>query len=142
MHSTVHVTHSMYLLHRSTSVRLSFVSYLASRTPVERVVGLDEISRGVDEDEDVDVDVVESDQSEKDVDVLLRNDENDNFDDDGQKQVSLPELNDNLVPFFTNVDGVDDSTASQGLYHRGPKWLDVNPKFTKGMIFKYKDVVT
>ena len=48
---------------------------------VERLVGFYEIVKGVDEDKNVDI--VESDQLEEDVDVLLRNDENDDFDNDG-----------------------------------------------------------
>ena len=109
--------------------------------PVEQLVGLDEIGRGVDEDVDVDADVVQSDQSEEDVDVLLRNDETEDSDDDGQEQVNLPEINDNPVPFFMNLDGVDDSAASQDLYHCGPIWSDINPEFARGMVFKDKDAV-
>ena len=55
--------------------------------------------------------------------------------------MNLHELNDNLVPFFKNLDRVDKSAAGRDLYHRSTTWSDANPKFAKGMVFKYKDAM-
>ena len=53
--------------------------------PVERLMSLDDIGRRVDDNKDEDVDVVQSNKGEEDINVLLRNDENDDSNNDGQE---------------------------------------------------------
>ncbi|GFZ02211.1 hypothetical protein Acr_15g0008190 [Actinidia rufa] len=77
----------------------------------------------------------------EDIDVLLTNEANDNFGDDGHEDPNIGEaLHDNPhIPFFTNLVGADDVVGGRDLYDRCPTWLDVTPEFAKGMVFKDKD---
>ncbi|GFY98127.1 hypothetical protein Acr_12g0006680 [Actinidia rufa] len=107
--------------------------------PVERLVALGET--GTQDNEDADV--FQSDNSDEDIDVLLTNEANDDFDDDGQEDPNVGEaLHDNLhIPFFTNLVGADDVVGGRDLYDGCPTWSDVTPEFAKGMVFKDKDAV-
>ncbi|GFZ08616.1 hypothetical protein Acr_20g0004240 [Actinidia rufa] len=107
--------------------------------PVERLVALGET--GTQDNEDADV--FQSDNSDEDIDVLLTNEANDDFDDDGQEDPNVGEaLHDNPhIPFFTNLVGADDVVGGRDLYDGCPTWSDVTPEFAKGMVFKDKDAV-
>ncbi|GFS36485.1 hypothetical protein Acr_00g0046220 [Actinidia rufa] len=107
--------------------------------PVERLVALGQT--GTQDNEDADV--FQSDNSDEDIDVLLTNEVNDDFDDDGHEDPNIGEpLHDNPhIPFFTNLVGADDVIGDRDLYNGCPTWSDVTPEFAKGMVFKDKDAV-
>ncbi|GFZ19793.1 hypothetical protein Acr_28g0004980 [Actinidia rufa] len=107
--------------------------------PVERLVALGET--GTQDNEDADV--FQSDNSDEDIEVLLTNEANDDFNDDGQEDPNVGEaLHYNLhIPFFTNLVGADDVVGGRDLYDGCPTWSDVTPEFAKGMVFKDKDAV-
>ncbi|GFZ10742.1 hypothetical protein Acr_22g0001400 [Actinidia rufa] len=107
--------------------------------PVERLVALGET--GTQDNEDADV--FQSDNSDEDIEVLLTNEANDDFDDDGQENPNVGEaLHYNPhIPFFTNLVGADDVVGGRDLYDGCPTWSDVTPEFAKGMVFKDKDAV-
>ncbi|GFZ19033.1 hypothetical protein Acr_27g0007720 [Actinidia rufa] len=107
--------------------------------PVERLVALGET--GTQDNEDADV--FQSDNSDEDIEVLLTNEANDDFDDDGQEDPNVGEaLHYNPhIPFFTNLVGADDVVGGRDLYDGCPTWSDVTPEFAKGMVFKDKDAV-
>ncbi|GFZ11322.1 hypothetical protein Acr_22g0007200 [Actinidia rufa] len=107
--------------------------------PVERLVALGQT--GTQDNEDADV--FQSDNSDEDIDVLLTNEANDDFDDDGHEDPNIGEpLHDNPhIPFFTNLVGADDVIGDRDLYNGCPTWSDVTPEFAKGMVFKDKDAV-
>ncbi|GFS30575.1 pectin lyase-like superfamily protein [Actinidia rufa] len=90
-----------------------------------------------------DADVFQSDNSDEDIDVLLTNEANDDFDDDGREDLNVGEaLHDNShIPFFTNLVGADDVVGGRDLYDDCPTWSDVTPEFAKRMVFKDKDAV-
>ncbi|GFZ15684.1 hypothetical protein Acr_25g0000930 [Actinidia rufa] len=107
--------------------------------PVECLVALGET--GTQDNEDADV--FQSDNSDEDIEVLLTNEANDDFDDDGQEDPNVGEaLHYNPhIPFFTNLVGADDVVGGRDLYDGCPTWSDVTPEFAKGMVFKDKDAV-
>ncbi|GFS35190.1 hypothetical protein Acr_00g0038310 [Actinidia rufa] len=107
--------------------------------PVERLVALGQT--GTQDNEDADV--FQSDNSDEDIDVLLTNEANDDFDDDGHEDPNIGEpLHDNPhIPFFTNLVGADDVIGDRDLYNGCPTWSNVTPEFAKGMVFKDKDAV-
>ncbi|XP_057461071.1 uncharacterized protein LOC130751470 [Actinidia eriantha] len=80
---------------------------------------------------------------DEDIDVLLTNEANDDFDDDGQEFPNVGEAlhNNPHIPFFTNLVGADDVVGGRDLYDGCPTWSDVTPEFAKGMVFKDKDAV-
>ncbi|GFY85367.1 hypothetical protein Acr_04g0001050 [Actinidia rufa] len=88
--------------------------------PVECLVALGQT--GTQDNEDADV--FQSDNSDEDIDVLLTNEANDDFDDDGHKDPNI-----------------DDIVGDRDLYNGCPTWSDVTPEFAKGMVFKDKDAV-
>ncbi|GFS46221.1 hypothetical protein Acr_00g0100880 [Actinidia rufa] len=90
-----------------------------------------------------DADVFQSDNSDEDIDVLLTNEANDDFDDDGHEDPNIGEaLHDNShIPFFRNLVRVDDVVGDRDLYDRCLTWSDVTPEFVKGMVFKDKDAL-
>ncbi|GFZ00961.1 hypothetical protein Acr_14g0005960 [Actinidia rufa] len=110
-----------------------------SMDPVERLVALGETGT---QDNEV-ADVFQSDNSDEDIDVLLTNEANDDFDDDGREDLNVGEaLHDNShIPFFTNLVGADDVVGGRDLYDGCPTWSDVTPEFAKGMVFKDKNAV-
>ncbi|GFZ02913.1 hypothetical protein Acr_15g0015210 [Actinidia rufa] len=83
------------------------------------------------------------DNSDEDIDVLMRNEANEDFDDDGHEDLNIGEaLHDTPhIPFFTNLIGIDDVVGGRNLYDRCPTWLDITPEFAKVMVFKDKDAV-
>ncbi|GFZ07441.1 hypothetical protein Acr_19g0003780 [Actinidia rufa] len=107
--------------------------------PVERLVALGQT--GTQDNEDADV--FQSDNSDEDIDVLLTNEANDDFDDDGHEDPNIGEpLHVNPhIPFFTNLVGADDVIGDRDLYNGCPTWSDVTPEFAKGIVFKDKDAV-
>ncbi|GFY80944.1 hypothetical protein Acr_01g0007530 [Actinidia rufa] len=80
---------------------------------------------------------------DEDIDVLLTNEANDDFDDDGHEDPNVGKaLHDNPhIPFFTNLVGADDVVDGRDLYDRCSTWSDVTPEFAKWMVFKDKDAV-
>ncbi|GFY85674.1 hypothetical protein Acr_04g0004120 [Actinidia rufa] len=106
---------------------------------MERLVALGETGTQANED----ANAFQFDNSNENIDVLMRNDANDDFDDDGHEDPNTSEaLHDTPhIPFFTNLVGIDDIVSGRDLYDRRPTWSDVTPEFAKGMIFKDKDAV-
>ncbi|GFY98152.1 hypothetical protein Acr_12g0006930 [Actinidia rufa] len=104
--------------------------------PVERLVALGET--GTQDNEDADV--FQSDNSDEDIDVLLTNEANDDFDDDGQEDPNVGEaLHDNLhIPFFTNLVGADDVVGGRDLYDGCPHGQMLLRSLQKGWFSKIR----
>ncbi|GFZ01044.1 hypothetical protein Acr_14g0006790 [Actinidia rufa] len=77
------------------------------------------------------------------IDVLLTNEANDDFDDDGHEDPNIGKaLHDNShIPFFMNLVGADDVIGGRDLYDGCPTWSDTTLEFAKGMVFKDNDAV-
>ncbi|GFZ16967.1 endoplasmic reticulum-adenine nucleotide transporter 1 [Actinidia rufa] len=107
--------------------------------PMKCLVALGET--GTQDNEDANV--FQSDNSDEDINVLLTNEANDDFDDDGHEDLNIGKaLHDNPhIPFFMNLVGAEDVVGGRDLYDRCPTWSDVTLEFAKGMIFKDKDAV-
>ncbi|GFY96874.1 hypothetical protein Acr_11g0011800 [Actinidia rufa] len=83
------------------------------------------------------------DNSDENIDVLLTNEANDDFDDDGHEDPNIGEaLHDNPhIPFFMNLVRADDVIGGRDLYDGCPTWSDTTLEFAKGMVFKDNDAV-
>ncbi|GFY87431.1 hypothetical protein Acr_05g0010700 [Actinidia rufa] len=106
---------------------------------VERLVALGETRTQDNED----AYVFQFVNSDEDIDVLLTNEANEDFNDDGHEDPKIGEAlhNNPHIPFFTNLVGADDVVGGRDLYDSFSTWSDVTPEFAKGMVFKDKDAV-